>query len=300
MTRVYRDFDQETLDREYSARGTVPDFTVFTREYTRLSEEVRATQPGWLDAPYGPHPDEVADVFPADASSEDKGAPVFVFIHGGYWRTLSQRDSVFMAPCFVGEGVAVVSVNYSLAPAASIDTIVRQCRGALAWVRHNAAQFGGDPERIFVGGTSAGGHLVGMMLASGWRETFRLPEDLIKGALVLNGLHDLEPVMLSAANEWARLNPASARRNSPIHNLPPADAPGCPIVVSWGGSETPEFKRQSGMFAEAWAARGWPVTAFERTERNHFDIVFDLCDADSPVGRATLDMIHAVKNPDRA
>ena len=288
MTTIYRDFDQATLDREYSARGTVPDFTVFSREYTRLSADVRKTLPGRLDVSYGPHPDEVVDVFPAG-----ENAPVFVFIHGGYWRTLSQRDSVFMAPCFVGEGVAVVSVNYSLAPAVSIDEIVRQCRAALAWTWRNAVQFGGDPSRIFVGGTSAGGHLAGMMLADGWREIFGVPEDLIKGALVLNGLHDLEPVMLSEANEWARLDPASARRNSPLHNLPPEGAPGCPIIVSWGGSETAEFKRQSEIFAAAWAARGWPVDAFERTERNHFDIVFDLCDAASPLGRATFEMIRA-------
>lgn len=160
MTIVYRDFDQTTLDREYNARATVDDADVFIRAYGERGERARGQLPCLLDVPYGSHEDAVVDLFPAG-----RGSPVFVFIHGGYWRALSQRDSAFMAPAFVERGISVVAVNYSLAPAASIDTIVHQCREAVSWVWHYGSQaLDSDPNRIFVGGSSAGGHLTGMMV----------------------------------------------------------------------------------------------------------------------------------------
>ena len=114
-------------------------------------------------------------------------------------------------------------------------------------------RFGADPDRIFVGGTSAGGHITGMVLAGGWHDDFGVPPDCVKGALALNGLYDLQPVRLSEPNEWAKLDEAAARRNSPIHYLPEQ---GCPMIVSYGGSETAEFKRQSNIYAAAWRERG--------------------------------------------
>ncbi len=280
---VYGNLDQDALNREYSARDTVPDIDPFIAEYRRLSAEARSTLRCSLDVAYGPHPDEVVDVFPAGGD-----APVLVYIHGGYWRMLSHRESAFMAPGMVAAGAAVVTVNYSLTPAATLDEIVRQCRAAVAWTWSRAAEFGGDPGRLFVCGSSAGGHLVGMTLAGGWQEAAGIPADAIRGAVPLNGLHDLEPVRLSSVNEWARLDAESARRNSPILHLPES---GCPLIVSYGGSETSEFKRQSRIYADAWRARGWPVDVFEHPERNHFDIVFDLGDRDSLLGGKVFAMM---------
>lgn len=284
MTIVYRDFDQETLDREYNARATVDDAEVFIREYGSRSEAARDSLPCLLDVPYGAHGDAVVDLFPAG-----RGSPVFIFIHGGYWRALSQRDSAFMAPAFVERGVSVVAVNYSLAPGASLDTIVHQCREAVSWVWQYASQaLDTDPDRIFVGGSSAGGHLTGMMLAGGWHDEFGVPPDIIKGAISFSGLHDLEPIRLSNINEWAQLDDMSAHRNSPIHHLPQK---GCPLIVTCGELETAEFKRQARTYADAWESQGWPCSHFEVAGRNHFDIVFDLCDPASRVAKEVFAMI---------
>lgn len=286
MKTVYRDFDQETLNREYNARGTVDDAEPLIRAYGDRSEDARKTLSCLLDLPYGDHPDEVLDVFPAG-----EGAPVFIFIHGGYWRMLSQRESSFMAPCFVDHGVAVVAVNYSLAPGASIDTIVRQCRDAVVWVwREGPSVMGIDRDRIFVGGSSAGGHLTGMMVAGGWRAERDLPDDLIKGAMSFSGLHDLEPICLSDINEWAQLDEDAAQRNSPLHQLP---GTGCPLIVTCGDLETAEFKRQSQIFADAWRSQGWPCTHFITPERNHFDVVMDLCDPSSRAATELFSLIGA-------
>ena len=287
MTAVYRDFDQETLNDEYLISKTVPSLDPFLADYARFSADARANLDCREDVSCGAHADQVVDIFPVEASGGE-AAPVFVFIHGGYWRMLSHKESSFMAENMVANGIAVVSVNYSLAPAASIDVIVRQCREAIAWTWREARDFGGDPDRIFVCGSSAGGHLTGMMVANGWHQELGVPVGVIKGAVPLSGLHDLEPLRHSCINEWAKLDAESARRNSPVHHLPEA---GCPLVLSYGSSETPEFKRQSALLADAWRAKGGQADIFEHPDRNHFDIVFDLRDFDSLLGRKVRAMI---------
>lgn len=287
MATVYGDFDQETLDNEYLISKTVPSLDPFLADYAGFSADARTNLECREDVSCGDHPDQVIDIFPA-AGKDGQPAPVFIFIHGGYWRMLSHKESSFMAENMVANGIAVVSVNYSLAPEASIDTIVRQCREAVAWTWRNAADFGGDPARIFVCGSSAGGHLTGMMVAGGWHDELGVPADVIKGAVPLSGLHDLEPLRHSCINEWAKLDADSARRNSPVHHLPET---GCPLILSYGASETAEFKRQSALLADAWRAKGWQADIFEHPDRNHFDIVFDLRDFDSLLGRKVRDMI---------
>ena len=284
MTKIYRDFDQVQLDIEYNARGTVPDYTIFGRENDAYSEEARLSLECMLDMSYGDHPDEVIDIFPAGPK-----APVFLYFHGGYWRANSQKQAAAMAPNFVKHGITVVPVNYSLAPGASLDEIIRQSREAVAWVwKYGTEEFAAHTDRIFIGGTSAGGHITGMVLAGGWHDEFGVPAKCVKGALALNGLYDLEPVRLSEPNEWAQLDEAAAYRNSPIYQLPEH---GCPLIVSFGGSETSEFKRQSKIFAAAWRDRGWPCSEFEVTECNHFNIPQQLRDPATRLCREVFEMI---------
>ena len=281
--KVYREFDQAALEREYSARGTVSvdRFEATIARCAELSERCRETLECRLDVAYGPSPDEVLDIFPAG-----DGAPLFVFVHGGYWRMLSQRESCYMAETFTRQGGAVASINYGLAPAVKLDEIVRQCRAALAWLHANAREFGADPDRIHIGGSSAGGHLVGMLIAAGWHREFGLPEDVVKSACAVSGLHDLEPVRLAEPNTWLHLDEAAARRNSPIHHIPQTTA--CPLIVSYGGNETGEFKRQTDDFAAAWQARGATATHVEMDHTDHFDIVLDFCDADGKLTQAVF------------
>lgn len=127
-----------------------------------------------------------------------------------------------------------------------------------------------------------------MMVASDWHSEFGVPADMVKGAITFSGLHDLEPIRLSNINEWAGLDEESARRNSPVHNLPEQ---GCPLIVTVGELETSEFKRQAKSYADAWAGRGWPCSHFQVAGCNHFDIVFDLCDPASRVSKEVFDMI---------
>jgi arylformamidase len=280
---LYRDMDRAALDREYNARATVADLAPILAEYRARTEAARHVLPCVLGIPYGPTEPERLDVFPAGP-----GAPVFVFVHGGYWRALDAADSGFMAPAFVAAGICVVVVNYALAPQAGLDEIVRQCRAALAWVHAHVAGHGGDPARIHVGGSSAGGHLAAMLAAGGdWPASFGLPPRPVAGATLLSGLFELEPVRLCHPNDWLGLDAAAGARNSPAR-LPPPPA-GLPVVLSVADTETAEFKRQTLDQAALYAAAGCAVTMVDAPPAsNHFDIVFQLCDAETPLCRAVF------------
>ena len=280
--KIYGDFDQETLNQEYRIRDSIPldQFEGIIKRYADDSASARKRLACEIDVSYGDHPDEIMDIFPGPGS-----APIFVFIHGGYWRMLSHKESSLMADNMVANNAAFATVNYSLAPGASLDEIVRQCRAALVFIYQNAEKYGVDPNRIHIGGSSAGGHLTGMMLAGGWHDEFGVPENMVKSACALSGLHDLEPIRLSECNEWITLDEISARRNSPIHNLPDQ---GCPLIVAYGGNETGEFKRQSNIYADAWTSAGFECEIHERPAHNHFDIPFDINDPDGVLAKAVL------------
>jgi arylformamidase len=281
---VFRHWDQDELNRQVSARGTVPDIAPFMDDYARLSAEARSNLQCRLDVPYGPTEPERLDIFPA----RKPNSPIFVFIHGGYWRMLDARDSSFMAKTFVEAGCAVVAINYALAPSVSLHEIVRQCRAALRFTVEHAAEFNGDAARIHVCGSSAGGHLTGMMIARGWAEEFGLKEGFIQSASLLSGLMDLEPVRLSNCNEWCKLDAAGAKALSPIEQLP---AKPLPLVIAYGTSETTEFLRQSECYAAACKALGSQVEIVCEPNSNHFDLPLRLSDRTAPLTQALLKII---------
>lgn len=280
---VYRGFGQARLDAEYRARDQVPDFTVYTRRYAELTAAARTRLPLHENVPYGPGAAELLDLYPAGA-----GAPLFVYIHGGYWRALSKDDSGFMAAAFTARGAAVAALDYALAPAVTVEEIVRQCRAAVAFLWREAARFGIDRNRIVVGGSSAGGHLTGMLLARDWQAAAGLPETVPAGGLAASGLFDLEPIRLSEINAWARLDAEAARRCSPIHHVPPH---GAPLVLTVGGRESGEFKRQTADYGAAWRTAGGAVEVVPAPERHHFDIILDLADPDSALARAAFRLL---------
>ena len=286
MSTVYRAFNQEALDKQYNAQATVGDISPFIKVYTAESKNARSSLLFEDSLSFGMSPEEILDLFPAG-----EGAPLLIFIHGGYWRALSKNESSFMAPCMVGLGLATASVNYTLRPQATLDEIVAEVRRAISWLYRQGGQYGYDPERMFIAGSSAGGHLAGMAISRDWHEEFGVPLDVIKGGILLSGLYDLEPVRLSYANEWMGLDESSAYRNSPLFQLPES---GCPLILSYGGSETEEFKRQSEDYASAWQSAGFEAESFEVSECNHFDIPLELTKSSSVLTSKLIGLIERV------
>jgi len=274
----------EWFDAQYNNRAPIPDHLQILAEWADRSAAARATLPARLDIAYGSDPGERLDVFPTAAAR----APVLVYIHGGYWRALDKRDASFIAPPFVAAGALVVVTNYALCPAASIDEIVRQQRAALAWVWRQAAAHGGDPERIVVAGHSAGGHLAAMMLATDWPGVDpALPADLVKGALSLSGVFELEPLRHAPfLAPDLKLDAAAAERLSPTA-LP---APKRPLFALVGGDESEEFLRQNARIAEVWGAAAVPVCEAV-PGRHHMSVLRELAEPGSRPHRLALQLL---------
>jgi len=278
-TAIFRGYDRTALDAEYNNRLKVKDALDWIARYGAESARARAELPMKFDVAYGPHHDERLDVFPGARSA---AAPIQVFIHGGYWHRLDKADFSFVARAFRPAGAVTVVVNYALIPAVDMDALVRQVRNALAWVHRHARELGGDPDRIFVSGHSAGGHLVGMLLATDW-SAFDTPAGVIKGACGISGLYDLEPIRLCYLNDVLALTPESVRRNSPV-TLAPRGA--TPLILTDGGDEGPEYHRQTADMAAAWRAKGVAIEVLDMTGHNHFSIIAELESPFSPLARA--------------
>ncbi|MGA8513448.1 MAG: alpha/beta hydrolase, partial [Burkholderiaceae bacterium] len=209
-----------------------------------------------LDVSYGKTGAELLDIFPAGGT----GQPVLVFIHGGYWRSLDKADHSFVAPAFTQAGACVVVPNYALCGAHSsvtIEDITLQMVRSLAWVYRNIDQYGGDPRRITVVGHSAGGHLAAMLLACQWQQfAADLPVQLVRNAMGLSGLYDLEPIRHTPYLQGdVHLTAQQVQLCSPAYFA----APRGNLYAVCGGDESDEFLRQNRLIQTAWGAATVPV-----------------------------------------
>ena len=271
-------------DEQYNNRARIPEHPAILAHWFEASTRARERHTDMVERAYGSAPRERLDAFPARAPA----SPVFVYLHGGYWRALDKRDQSFVAPPFVEAGAMVVLPDYALCPAVTVEHIVLQTVQALAWVHRHAAEYGGDPGRIVVAGHSAGGHLATMLLACDWRAVAPdLPADLVKAALSISGVYELEPLRHApflAADLC--LTADSARRLSPAF-MP---APRGPLVAVVGGDESEEFQRQTALIAQAWGARS--VVATETVAgRNHMDVLHELAAPQSRTHRLALGLL---------
>jgi arylformamidase len=282
--KVYRDYDQAELDRQYSQATLVPDNSSNRAQKKAESERVRAKLRCILDVRYGPSPDETLDIFPAAA----KGAPAIFFIHGGAWKTGNKNDVSYPAEAFVGRGITYIAVNFSLVPTVRLEEQVRQNRAAVAWIRQHAAEYGIDPERLYVSGHSSGGHVCGMVAVTDWQRDWGLPADTVKGVVPVSGMFDLEPVQLSYRNGFLKLTREQALALSPIRMIP---KPRLPMVIGYGTGELDEFKRQSREMAEAWRAAGHPCDLVVLDGQNHYAGNLEFNNPDGPLLRAIFRMM---------
>jgi arylformamidase len=290
MGKIYLDYDQAALDAQYDQATLVPDLSDYHARSTARTNAAKTAYRCFERVAYGRHPDEWYDVYaPKELQARDlgKGAPVIVFFHGGAWRVKQAATMGTAAPAYVEAGAIFVAVNFSVAPEANLDTMVRQSRDATARAAKHAAEWGGDAQRLFVLGHSSGAHQAANVAVTDWR-TYGLAKDLVKGLAVTSGPYDLEPVILSKRNEYLHLDPAMAERNSAAKHLR-ADLP--PAIVAWGGNELDEFKRQGAAFAEAWEGATGSVTRLVFPENNHFDQYDEIGKEDSHFTLSFLSMM---------
>jgi arylformamidase len=200
---------------------------------------------------YGTDATESFDLFEPKRSSGP--LPVLIFIHGGYWRSLSKAEFSWIAADYVGRGVKVAVVDYGLSPKCPMETIVRQNLAAIAHIWTNARNLGVARDAIVVSGHSAGGHLTAMMMAARWPSyDARLPADVLRGGVAISGLYDMEPIRNTPyLNADLLLTLDRVAPLSPLYMTPATKAP---LITAVGGEESDEFKRHNREIGIAWSS----------------------------------------------
>lgn len=252
-----------TLEREYSpssrAGGTAEP------HLARYRHQSAAIAAGW-----GPRLEHLAG-----GTLLVAGSPTLVFVHGGYWQALSAAASLVPGPAAVDDGWGYAAVEYTLAPAAGITTMVAECTEALRLV----AERSGGP--LVVAGHSAGAHLVAMatLVAE--------PPVEVSRVVLVSGVYDLRPIVHTTVNEPLGLAVDEAIALSPVLRGVRRGAAAPEVVIAWGQLDTAAFAAQSMRYSEVLASAGVSVETIECVGLHHFDIIDGLADQRTPLGRLT-------------
>jgi arylformamidase len=232
---------------------------------------------------YGPTEIEKLDIY----RTKRTNAPIFLFIHGGAWLGGPAKNRAFLAEMFVNAGAHFVSPDFVRVDAANGDlrVMAEQVRRAITWTYKNATIFGGDPNRLYIGGHSSGGHLSAVSLVTDWKKDFGLPEDIVKGGLCMSGMYDMKAVRLSKRNTYVKFTDDVEQAMSPQRYIALLRAP---VIVTYGGNETPEFQRQARDFAAAVESAGKAVELIEAANYNHVEMEESLGNPYGHNGRAAL------------
>lgn len=259
---IYRGMTRDQLDDAYNNGKAVADSPQWTAGWTQRSAAIRSRPDAVLGQAYGPRERERFDYFPSGRT----GAPLFVFIHGGYWVRNAIEMFSFLAEGPNARGIDFAALGYTLAPQARLDEIVDEIRRGLTHLQ-NATGLGYDPGKIYVGGWSAGGHLTAITA----------DHPAVRGTMPISGIFDLEPLSLNYLNDPLQLTPGDIQDLSPLRHLR-ANLP--PTRIMSGGSELSELQRQSAEYARAAQAAGLDAQLFVLPGHHHYSILDELAKPD--------------------
>jgi len=283
---VFLDYDQAALDAAYDQAAYAPNREQLIKRRISDSELARLRVGEPERVAYGPAEIERLDIYRTARAL----APVFVFIHGGAWRSGRSKDFAGPAEMFLAAGAHYVVPDFAWVQdvGGNLMVLANQVCRAVAWIHRNATQFGGDPNRLYLGGQSSGGHLAAVALTTDWQRDFGLPDDIIKGGMCIGGMYDLTPLRLSARSNYVKFDDVTVAALSPIRHLDRLQAP---LIVAYGTCETPEFQRQNREFAAAVEAAGKKVRLLVSENYNHFELPETLGNPYGLLGRAALELM---------
>jgi acetyl esterase/lipase len=170
-------------------------------------------------------------------------APVFFFVHGGAWKYGDRNQYTPLGNRYTREGFVTVVPSYRLAPKSPFPAQIEDVAAAFAWTVQHATEFGGDTNRLFIGGHSAGGHLSALLaLDRRHLDAARALPVPIRGVLALSGAYDLTGI--DAASEVFGKDPAARRAASPVVHVRPDAPPFLVTYCQWDYFSLPAQARQ--------------------------------------------------------
>lgn len=222
-----------------------------------------------LDIAYGSDDWQKIDLYLPETSSGSE-LPTLLFMHGGYWTHGYKEWMGFMAPAFISLPALFISVGYRLAPAAPYPAALDDCLSALAWSYKNISSYGGDPQRLFIGGHSAGGHLAALIaLQPSLLPVYGVPRQAISACFPVSGIYDLSgPIPQDRLQAFipAGTEPslASPLRYTVGNRLP--------FLLAVGENDFPVLYEQAYAMEAALRQAGGPVECLEIAGADHFQV----------------------------
>jgi arylformamidase len=271
-------------ESEFNPRRAVPEAEAFVAKSKAKSDQAHQHFSDIEELRYGPEP--LANMNFRRAA--DRGQPLFVFIHGGYWRGRDKDDFGYVFTALESSRVNVAILNYDLCPTVSVGQISAQVRQAILWLHANAESLGFDQDKIYVAGHSAGAHLTAMILAQAPAQ-FAIPDGMIRQAYLISGIYELSPVLKISVNEEIRLQPEDVHPLSPI-NFPVAKKTIYSVIV--GADEPKGWVEQSASFTEYLHQQGARATLSILPDRHHYSILQDM---EAPDGILAARFINDMK-----
>jgi len=271
----------------YRIRDFVPDFDALATEFAERSRALSSTAEILADIRYGSRDREVLDVILPKRLKA--GAPLHVFVHGGYWRSGEKETYRFVAaPVLAAGGVAAI-VEYDLMPSQRLHVLVDQVRRSVLWLERHAGDFGADARKITVSGHSAGAHLASFLAATGPQETTRPLLPAINGLLLVSGIYDLSAIPDSFLRDEARMTQEEAAAWSPLTSNQLAHPQ---RIIAFGAEETLPFHKQAAALNTQLNAKNSTSEMLSVPGLNHMNVVLNLADPAAPLGRKLAQLVE--------
>ena len=286
---AYRDMDdtaraeQLLRDAAYNNRWAVPGHMADLDRWAADSAAIRGAVRCDLDIAYGDGDRETLDILYPDA---DGPVPLIVFLHGGYWLSMTKDSYSFIGKNFVDAGAAFAVIGFGLCPEITLAHMTDQVERAIGHLWDRADQYGFDREEFYLAGHSSGGHLAAMVLGGGISGNPAVPPETFKASVIVSGLFDLAPIAATYINNYIQIDDQGVRDLSPLHHVPPAGKKMGPLILGTGEHELAEYFLHQSRYAAAWVENGHELKMCDAAGYQHFDVPSDLANADGGLHRA--------------
>ena len=265
--------------------GSQPTPAAAVQEYAQIclqrSDEAQKQLKVEMNVAFGSHERQKLDIYMPIEEVADP-MPVLLFIHGGAWRQGAKDWMGFIAPSVIGLPAIFISVGYRLAPETKYPGAEDDCRAGLKWVHQNISRYGGDPDRLFVGGHSSGGHLAAMLaLCPDKLKAEELPKDVVKSCFAMSGVFDLATSRQDSVTNFLP-SMDMVKQASPMNQVKGNTVP---FYISIGEHDNPLLIPQASQMADLLRAEGSPVEFLEFKGCDHLEMNLEAGDVDGEWAR---------------